>query len=127
MTTLDQLVEAGARAAWEDNPDSATFGPWDSGFIQQSAEGQSSLADIYRKAQRAAILAILPLLADDLAGVIQRRMDERFAEYGTTESDTNASYYSGRAGELYESLDEEDEEIAQAIRNRLTALENENG
>ena len=68
------------------------------------------------------ILAILPLLADDLAGVIQRRMDKRFAEHGTREPDTNATYYSGRAGELYESLDEEDEEIAHAIRTRIAAM-----
>jgi len=128
--TLDQLVEAGARAiaprCWEVmdaylEQTKRKYAGQHVGWPADQFKDKESMAQF-----QAALLAILPLLADDLAGVIQRRMDERFAEYGTTESDTNASYYSGRAGELYESLDEEDEEIAQAIRTRLTALENEN-
>lgn len=105
MTDINQLVEVGARA-------------------QMASAAYSSFWSVtdHKVMIKEGILAILPLLADDLAGVIQRRMDERFAEHGTREPDTNATYYSGRAGELYESLDEEDEEIAHAIRTRIAAI-----
>ena len=109
MTDLNQLVEVGARAlAVHDHIE-----------ICSNATYRHST---YGPKARSALIAILPLLADDLAGVIQRRMDKRFAEHGTREPDTNATYYSGRAGELYESLDEEDEEIAHAIRTRIAAI-----
>lgn len=105
MTDLNQLVEVGARA-------------------QMASAAYSSFWSVtdHKVMIKEGILAILPLLADDLAGVIQRRMDERFAEHGTREPDTNDTYYSGRAGELYESLDEEHEEIAHAIRTRIAAI-----
>lgn len=105
MTDINQLVEVGARA-------------------QMASAAYSSFWSVtdHKVMIKEGILAILPLLADDLAGVIQRRMDERFAEHGTREPDTNDTYYSGRAGELYESLDEEDEEIAHAIRTRIAAI-----
>ena len=105
MTDINQLVEVGARA-------------------QMASAAYSSFWSVtdHKVMIKEGILAILPLLADDLAGVIQRRMDKRFAEHGTREPDTNDTYYSGRAGELYESLDEEDEEIAQAIRTRIAAI-----
>ena len=45
-----------------------------------------------------------------------KRMEERFAEHGTREPDTNATYYSGRYGETLETLDEEDEAAATALR-----------
>jgi len=47
---------------------------------------------------------------------VEKRAEDRFAEYGTREPDTNATYYSGRYGETLEALDEEDEAIAAAIR-----------
>jgi len=50
------------------------------------------------------------------AKVPEKRAEERFAEYGTREPDTNATYYSGQRGETLEELDEEDEAIASAIR-----------
>ena len=105
MTDINQLVEVGARA-------------------QMASAAYSSFWSVtdHKVMIKEGILAILPLLADDLAGVIQRRMDKRFAEHGTREPDTNDTYYSGRAGELYESLDEEDEEIAHAIRTRIAAI-----
>ena len=105
MTDLSQLVGVWARA-------------------QLASAAYSSFWSVtdHKVMIKEGILAILPLLADDLAGVIQRRMDERFAEHGTREPDTNDTYYSGRAGELYESLDEEDEEIAHAIRTRIAAI-----
>lgn len=67
-------------------------------------------------AARSTYLAALPMIAEQCAQVAEKRRDERFAEYGTTEPDTNASYYSGKYGETLDTLDEEDEEIAQAIR-----------
>ena len=42
------------------------------------------------------------------AKIPERRRDARFEEHGTTEHDTNASYYTGRAAEMYDALDEED-------------------
>ena len=50
------------------------------------------------------------------ATVLDHRREQRFAEHGTTEWDTNASYYSGSRGEALEELDEEDEFAAKAIR-----------
>ena len=110
MTDINQLVEVGARAVHE---------ALSRAHVIAYLDMPEDTADVV---SRAYLAAILPLLADDLAGVIQRRMDERFAEHGTREPDTNDTYYSGRAGELYESLDEEDEEIAQAIRTRIAAI-----
>lgn len=46
----------------------------------------------------------------------QKRADRRFEEFGVTEPDTNASYYSGRRAETLEELDEEDDACASAIR-----------
>jgi hypothetical protein len=57
-----------------------------------------------------------------IAKLVDKRRDDRFAEYGATEPDTNASYYSGRYGETLEALDEEDEEIAAAIREAIANL-----
>lgn len=51
--------------------------------------------------------------------IIEKRMDDRFEEYGTREPDTNATYYEGRRGETLEELDEEDE----AIRDAIAALD----
>lgn len=50
------------------------------------------------------------------ARVCERRAEERFEEHGTTEPDTNASYYGGTRNDEYEALDEEDHDCAAAIR-----------
>ena len=50
------------------------------------------------------------------AKVCEKRAYERFGEFGTTEHDTGATYYEGKAGEIYESMDEEDDDCAKAIR-----------
>ena len=50
------------------------------------------------------------------ARVADRRAEDRFAEYGVTEPDTNASYYDGRRAEALDELDEEDWAIRDAIR-----------
>ena len=50
------------------------------------------------------------------AKIVQARIDERFEEHGIVELDTNYAYYPGTAGETYEALDEEAEEIIKAIR-----------
>lgn len=47
------------------------------------------------------------------ARACEKRAEERFAEYGITEYDTNATYYSD---DEYEIKDEEDAACAQAIR-----------
>ena len=51
------------------------------------------------------------------ARIVERRAEARFAENGTREWDTNATYYQGGMAEIYEALDEEADEIADAIRN----------
>lgn len=75
--------------------------------------------------------AILPILAareasaraegrregiEEARKVIQKRMDDRFKEHGTREPDTNATYYEGCAGETYEALDEEADDILTILR-----------
>ena len=52
------------------------------------------------------------------ARIVERRAEARFAENGTREWDTNATYYQGGMAEIYEALDEEADEIAAAIRNQ---------
>lgn len=75
--------------------------------------GSRAAAEVIRTAVNAEVAKAL----DEAARLVERRMEQRFDEYGTREPDTNACYYSGRAGETYEALDEEDEAIAAAIRN----------
>jgi len=64
------------------------------------------------KAARAAIAVVI----ERCAKVADKRADDRFAEHGVTEYDTNASYYSGSRAEAYDELDEEDWAIARDIR-----------
>lgn len=54
---------------------------------------------------------------EEAAKLVECRMEQRFEEHGTRDWDTNTTYYEGAAAGIYESLDEEDEAIAQAIRN----------
>lgn len=58
---------------------------------------------------------------EQAAGICKARAENRFCEHGTTESDTNASYYQGHLAEFYEAQDEEDENCATAIRNAARA------
>lgn len=53
---------------------------------------------------------------EEAAKVCERRAADRFDEFGTTEWDTNASYYQGSRAEMFDSLDEEDDACAKAIR-----------
>lgn len=64
---------------------------------------------------RAAIAIIAPAVLDMVARIPEKRAEERFDEHGVRDYDTNATYYSGRAAELFESLDEEDEAVREAI------------
>lgn len=70
----------------------------------------------YRDLARAALAIAMPAAFEMAAKVADKRAEDRFADFGTIEWDTNASYYSGRRGEVLDELDEEDAEIAQAIR-----------
>lgn len=51
----------------------------------------------------------------DVKRLIRKRQEERFAEHGTTESDTNAQYYGGRNGDELAARDEEGDDIIEAI------------
>lgn len=65
----------------------------------------------------AAIIETEARVTERAARWIEKRMEVRFAEYGTREPDTNATYYSGRYGETLETLDEENEDIVLALRS----------
>lgn len=65
---------------------------------------------------RAALAIAMPAAFEMAAEVAEKRAEARFADFGTTEPDTNASYYSGRRGEALDELDEEDGDIAKALR-----------
>jgi hypothetical protein len=60
--------------------------------------------------------AAIAVVIERCAKVADKRADDRFAEHGVTEFDTNAIYYSGSRAEAYDELDEEDWAIAAAIR-----------
>ena len=72
--------------------------------------------DDAREAADAAIRTLAPMMAEVMAKVADKRADDRFAEHGVTEYDTNASYYSGSRAEAYDELDEEDWAISRDIR-----------
>lgn len=57
---------------------------------------------------------------EEAVRVVERRAEERFAEYGVRDWDTNVTYYEGANAGIYESFDEEDEAIAAALRNLKT-------
>lgn len=50
------------------------------------------------------------------AKVCKKRAESRFDEHGFREPDTNATYYRGRDAAALESMDQEDEDCAAAIR-----------
>ena len=52
------------------------------------------------------------------ARLCEKMAEARFADYGTREHDTGASYYRGLASEEYEARDEENNNCAAAIRSR---------
>lgn len=70
----------------------------------------------YLRLARAALAIAMPAAFEMAAEVAEKRAEARFADFGTTEPDTNASYYSGRRGEALDELDEEDGDIAKALR-----------
>lgn len=105
MTIPPEMIEAVARAMCEDggfDPDErmANGGPRWGYYVPGAA---------------AAIRTLAPMMAEVMAEVADKRADDRFAEHGVTEYDTNASYYSGSRAEAYDELDEEDWAIAAAI------------
>lgn len=59
--------------------------------------------------------------AEECARECERRAEERFDEYGTRESDTGATYYTGSRADEFEAKDEEAEDCAAAIREKARA------
>jgi hypothetical protein len=127
--TKDELVEKCARAlahshgldfdevcGVDADPD---HGYCDSGTCIASGYEEHDAAyarACYLSDARAALAIAMPAAFEMAAKVADKRAEDRFADYGTTEWDTNASYYSGRRGEALDELDEEDWDIAKAIR-----------
>ncbi len=68
------------------------------------------------KRGRAALKEHDAKVLESAAGFCEKIAEERFAENGTTEYDTNATYYEGSSGDEYEMRDEEDIACADAIR-----------
>ena len=97
----DELVEKVARAIMSERDGEPTLCP--------ASEYDCDLA-------RAALAIAMPAAFEMAAEVAEKRAEARFADFGTTEPDTNASYYSGRRGETLDELDEEDGHIAKALR-----------
>jgi hypothetical protein len=58
------------------------------------------------------------------ARVAEKRAEDRFAECGIREPDTNATYYEGSWAGSLEELDEEDWAIASAVRNLIQQGDN---
>ena len=110
--TKDELVEKCARAMWAEGH----LQSWDGPMIPGQCTTTEYDRDVYRSHARAALAIAMPAAFEMAAKVADKRAEARFADFGTTEWDTNASYYSGRRGEALNELDEEDAEIAQAIR-----------
>ena len=79
-------------------------------------EVQSALLAI--QATEARAQGLVEAERERCARIVERRAEARFAENGTREWDTNATYYQGGMAEIYEALDEEADEIAAAIRNQ---------
>lgn len=96
MITLSQLTEAGARAAYE-----SQNGPWE--FL--SEEGAAAVLYEFSKG----LAAILPLLADDLAGVAENHsFSVEIGEWmDMTKKDISAHACNS---------------VAQAIRTRVATL-----
>lgn len=67
--------------------------------------------------ERAIRLAVAET-AEACARECERRAEERFDEYGTRESDTGATYYTGSRADEFEAKDEEAEDCAAAIREK---------
>ena len=73
------------------------------------------LSASYRAAERERDAARANAL-EEAAKVCEAIADDRFREHGSTEPDTNASYYQGSQAEFYEAQDEENENCVTAIR-----------
>lgn len=102
MPTVDErarsmLLAALEREGWKPFPISRF---WTSGSGRASL---AALATAIIQLDEARAVAL-----EEAARVAEKRAEERFAELGTREPDTNATYYEGRQGEWLEALDEED-------------------
>ena len=102
MTDLNQLVEVGARALAK-HPDSS----WDD---YEWEDMPSHVQMLFCEQSRAHLAAILPLLADDLAGVAEEQAAhaKRLALEDMTDTRVTVLMASER--------------IAHAIRNRIAAI-----
>lgn len=80
---------------------------------EAAAEGRNykKFVDMRKRAESARADAL-----EEAAKVVEAIADDRFREFGSTEPDTNASYYQGSQAEFYEAQDEENESCAKAIR-----------
>lgn len=85
---------------------------------RNDAETMEAEARAEAAALRESIQAAVAAEREACARTCERLAEERFAEFGVTEPDTNASYYTGRDADEYELHHEEDDACAQAIRAR---------
>ncbi|MCR4297523.1 MAG: hypothetical protein NUV75_02035 [Gallionella sp.] len=83
---------------------------------REKAEQRADEQTLQRMQADHRLAAVFAETRERCAKVCEKRAYERFGEFGTTEYDTGATYYEGKAGEIYESMDEEDDDCAAAIR-----------
>ena len=88
---------------------------------EYSKMGMRAEWDIQANKHIATLTAAIAMLHEqettvrNCADICKRIAEKRFEEFGITESDTGASYYSKRVSEEYETRDEEDDNCAAAI------------
>lgn len=108
--------ECAAKAYRDADPTDALAGYVEAGEMDDDEAVQSALLAI--QATEARAQGLVDAERERCARIVERRAEARFAENGTREWDTNATYYQGGMAEIYEALDEEADEIAAAIRNQ---------
>lgn len=130
VTTLTQLIEAGARAAAKccgldyDEVCGVEADP-DEGYCDSSTCVAALFEDhdpddargYYASQARATILAILPILADDLAGVAEVNSRARYFD-----RDRAKERKAKQEARYFEIMAIECIHIAQAIRTRVAAI-----
>ena len=106
---------AAAKASGEAERDDART----STFAQRAYVGMQSAkdeAETRAETAEAKLREARGLALEEAAKVVEAIADNRFREHGSTEPDTNASYYQGSQAEFYEAQDEENENCVAAIR-----------
>lgn len=98
---------------------------WAKGYTDDSIAAQAATAALSQvwkvlgvKDQTQAMIKLRDIensVYQKVADIIRERMDKRFDEHGTRESDTNACYFSNPT---HEALDEEDQDLLDIVMDQ---------